>query len=107
MLKTANPRTEKKIMDKANNAGTNNFLLSSFEVISSYIMRKAIKIRVPMNVLDPMIKPVEEAIVEDAIVEEAIAEDAIDDIMLDSIFILSSRTWGFSYVTASFSLRNF
>lgn len=107
MLKTANPRTEKKIMDKANNAGTNNFLLSSFEVINSYIMRKAIKIRVPMNVWDPMMNPVEEAIVEDAIVEEAIAEDAIDDSMLDSISILSPKLFGFSYVSASSFLRNF
>jgi hypothetical protein len=35
MLKTANAITEKKIMDKANKAGTSSLLFSSFEIISS------------------------------------------------------------------------
>jgi hypothetical protein len=91
MLKTAIARTEKKIIDRANNAGTKNFLPSSFEFISSYIKRKPIKIKVPISVLEPIINPVldaivEDAIVEDAMVDEAIVDDAIvEDSMLDNI----------------------
>jgi hypothetical protein len=91
MLKTANARTEKKIIDRANNEGTKNFLPSSFELINSYIKRKAIKIKVPISVLEPIINPVLDAIVEDAMVEDAIADEAmvdeamVDDSMLDNI----------------------
>jgi hypothetical protein len=86
MLKTASATTEKKIIDKANNVGTKNFLPSSFEAINSYIKRKAIRIKVPIKVLEPIIKPVEDAIVEEAIVDEAIVEEAmVDDSILDSI----------------------
>jgi len=49
-----------------------------------------------MSVCDPMINPVDEAIVEEAIVEEAMAEDAIEDIMLDNISIFSPKSSGFS-----------
>jgi hypothetical protein len=89
-LKTAIASTEKKITDNVNNAGTKNFLPSSLELISSYIKRKPIKIRVPISVLDPMINPVED-IVDEAIVDEAIVDEAIvDDSMLDNIYFLFS-----------------
>ena len=85
-MKTAIASTEKKIIDRTNNAGTKNFLPSSFEFISSYIKRKPIKIKVPISVLEPIIIPVEDAIVEEAMVDDAIVDDAIvDDSMLDNI----------------------
>ena len=101
MLKTASPMTEKKIKDKVNRAGTNNFLFSSLEFISSYINRNAIRIKVPMRVLDPIIIPVDDDIVEDAIVE-----DAIDDIMLDNISILPSEISELLDVDASLFLMD-